>query len=118
GYGAYEAAEMEDMVWQLIYHSGSEYNPENRAKFRKILQDAMVSSGYGLKDIGEAARKEVMQMKGTPGNGLDVLPEMLRAAAIESRLKGESPAQSMNAFLGLAHMTKQYDADAIKKLAP
>jgi hypothetical protein len=28
---------------------------------------------------------------GTPGHGLDVLPEMLRAATIESRLKGESP---------------------------
>jgi hypothetical protein len=56
--------------------------------------------------------------QGTPGGGIDVLPEMLRAATIESRLKGESPMESMKALIGLAHMTKEYSPDAIKKLAP
>jgi len=56
--------------------------------------------------------------QGTPGGGLDVLPEMLRAATIESRLKGSTPEESMRALIGLAHMTKQYSPEAIKKLAP
>jgi hypothetical protein len=118
GYGAYEAAEMEDAVFQLIYHSGLEQNDTNRGKFRKILQDAMISSGYGLKDISESAKQEIRMFQGTPGGGIDVLPEMLRAATIESRLKGESPEESMKALIGLAHMTKSYDPEAIKKLAP
>jgi hypothetical protein len=118
GYGAYEAAEMEDAVWQLIYHSGQEQNDGNRAKFRKILQDAMGESGYGLHDISESAKQEIRMFQGTPGGGIDVLPEMLRAATIESRLKGESPEESMKALIGLAHMTKQYSPEQIKKLAP
>lgn len=118
GYGAYEAAQMEDAVFQLIYHSGQEQNAGNRAKFRKILQDSMVESGYGLHDISESAKQEIRMFQGTKGGGIDVLPEMLRAATIESRLKGESPEESMKALIGLAHMTKQYDPEAIKKLAP
>lgn len=117
GYGAYQAAEMEDTVWQLIYHSGQENNEDNRAKFRKVLQDSMIESGYGIHDIGEAAKSEMRMFQGTPGNGIDVLPEMLRAATIESRLKGESPEESMKALIGLAHMTKEYDPESIKKLA-
>jgi hypothetical protein len=118
GYGAYEAAQMEDAVFQLIYHSGSAPTDENRAKFRKILQDSMVESGYGLHDISESAKQEIRMFQGTKGGGIDVLPEMLRAATIESRLKGESPEESMKALIGLAHMTKQYSPEAIKKLAP
>jgi hypothetical protein len=56
--------------------------------------------------------------QGTPGGGIDVLPEMLKAAAIEARVKGESPEESMKALIGLAHMTKEYGPEAIKKLAP
>jgi hypothetical protein len=118
GYGAYQAAEMEDAVWQLIYHSGLEQNDANRGKFRKMIQDSMVESGYGIHDIGEAAKQEMRMFQGTPGGGIDVLPEMLRAATIEARLKGESPESSMKALIGLAHMTKQYSPEAIKKLAP
>jgi hypothetical protein len=118
GYGAYEAAQMEDAVFQMIYHSGGEQNDANRRSFRKVLQDAMAESGYGLHDISEAAKQELRMFQGTKGGGLDVLPEMLRAATIESRLKGESPEESMRALIGLAHMTKQYSPEAIKKLAP
>jgi hypothetical protein len=118
GYGAYQAAEMEDAVWQLIYHSGGEQNDATRSKFRKILQDSMSESGYSLHDISESAKQEIRMFQGTPGGGIDVLPEMLRAATIESRLKGESREESMKALIGLAHMTKQYDPAAIRKLAP
>jgi hypothetical protein len=118
GYAAYEAAEIEDTIWQLIYHSGQENNEANRQKFRTIVQNAMRSTGFGVHDIGEAAKQEIRMFQGTPGGGIDVLPEMLKAAAIEARVKGESPEESMKALIGLAHMTKQYGPDDIKKLAP
>jgi TP901 family phage tail tape measure protein len=118
GYAGYEAAEMEDAVFQLIYHSGVENNDANKAKFRKIVQDAMKTTGFGLHDIAESAKQEIRMFQGTPGGGIDVLPEMLKSAAIEARLKGESPEESMKALVGLAHMTKQYDPEQIKKLAP
>lgn len=118
GYAAYEDAQMQDAVFQLIYHSGQQQNAQNRNRFRKIIQDSMAESGYSLHDVVEAAKQEVRMFQGTPGGGLDVLPEMLRASTIESRLKGESPEESMKALIGLAHMTKQYSPDQIKKLAP
>jgi hypothetical protein len=118
GYGVYEAAQMEDAVWQLIYHSGQEHNDTNRAKFRKILQNSMSESGYGLHEISESAKQEIRMFQGTKGGGIDVLPEMLRAATIEARMKGESPEEAMKALIGLAHMTKEYSPEAIKKLAP
>jgi hypothetical protein len=118
GYGVYQSAQMEDAVFQLIYHAGLEQNDANRARFRKVIQDSMAESGYGLKDIAASAKQEVRMFQGTPGGGLDVLPEMLRAATIESRLKGSTPEESMRALIGLAHMTKQYSPEAIKKLAP
>ncbi len=118
GYGAYEAAEMEDAVFNLMWTTGAEPTDENKAKFRKMLQDSMVESGYSLHDVAEAAKKELNMFQGTPGGGVDVMPEMLRAAAIESRRKGSSLGESMQSFIGLSHMTKQYSPEEIKKLAP
>jgi hypothetical protein len=118
GYAGYEAAQMEDAIFQLNYHSGLDNNDANKKRFRKILQDAMKQTGFGLRDISESAKQEIRMFQGTPGDGLDVLPEMLKAAAIEARLKGESPVESMKALIGLAHMTKQYAPEDIKKLAP
>lgn len=119
GYGAYEAAELDDTVWQLIYHSGQDQGDQaTRTKFRKAIQEAMVTSGYNIRDVGEAALQEIRMFQGTPGNGIDVLPDMLEVASKEARAKGSSLAESMKSFIGLAHMTKQYDPESIKKLAP
>ena len=118
GYGVYEEAQMEDAIFQLLYHTGMNGTKENKGLFRNILQKAMSETGYGLNDVAEAAKTETRMFKGVPGGGLDVLPEMLRAAAIESRLKGSSLQESMNSLIGLAHMTKEYSPEDIKKLAP
>ena len=45
-------------------------------------------------------------------------PEMLMAAATEAKLKGTSLQESMQALIGLSHMTKEYSPEQIKKLAP
>jgi hypothetical protein len=122
GYGAYEAAQMEDAVFQVMYHSGVTYNDANRTRIRKILQESMRTSGYGIHDLAEAATQEIRMFADTGGGGpdagLEVLPEMLRSATTESRLKGgTTPKESMSALVGLAHMTKEYGPDAVKKLA-
>ena len=117
-YGIYEAAQMEKEVQQILYHAALEPNEANKTKIKKMLQDGMISSGYGLHEIAEAAKQEVRLLHGVPGNGIDVLPEMLRAASTEALLKGSTPAELMKSIVGLAHMTKSYDQDAIKKLAP
>jgi hypothetical protein len=118
GYGAYLDAEMEDAIFQIEYHTGEKNTPENNAKYRKIIQDAMSQTGSPLQSVVEATKQEVRMFKGTPGGGVDVLPEMLRAAATEAKLKGTSLEESMTALIGLAHMTKEYSPEQIKKLAP
>lgn len=118
GYGVYEAAEMDDAVFRLSYASGLGQGDATHAKFRKIIQDAMVESGYNLHDVSEAALKEIQMFQGIPGGGtgIDQLPEMLAAAAREARSKGATLPESMQAGIGLAHMTKTYDPVKISKL--
>jgi len=119
GYGAYEAAQMEDAVWQLVYHSGVENNDANKAKFRKILQDGMRNVGLRrARHRGVCENKKSGCSRARPAAASTFSQEMLRAATIEARVKGESPEESMKALIGLAHMTKQYSPEAIKKLAP
>ena len=57
-----------------MYHSGQENNEANRTKFREVIQNAMRSTGFGVHEIGEAAKQEIRMFQGTPGGGLDVLP--------------------------------------------
>lgn len=118
GYAAWLDAKMEDAIAQIEYHTGEKDSPENNTKYRKIIQDAMSKTGSSLDSVVEATKQEVRMFKGTPGGGVDVLPEMLTAAATEARLKGTSLEESMTALIGLAHMTKEYSPEQIKKLAP
>ena len=118
GYGVYEAGQMEDDLFGMLYHSAQKDTPQNRDKLRKVIQGAMSTTGYGLTEVAEAATTALRMFRGTPGNGLDVLPELLKAAAIESRLKKSTLNESMNSFIGLSHMTKEYSPEEIKKLAP
>lgn len=118
GYGAYQAAEMEDFVTKILYTEGLSPTEANKQKFRDIIQKAMSQTGYSLHDVGSATLKELQMMQGTPGGGVDILPEMLKAAATESRMKGSSLDESINALIGLAHMTKSYDPKEIAKMVP
>jgi hypothetical protein len=118
GWGVYQAAETEDIVWQMTRHAGLAQNDSNHARLRKIIQDAQVRDGFDLKAVGEAALQDVRMMQGTPGGGLDMLPEMLHIAAVEARSKNSSLGESMTATVGLAHMLKAYDPETIAKMAP
>ena len=118
GYGVFEAAKAEDTATQILYHVGLPYTRENKDKFIKIIQSTMSSTGASMDDVSESALTGVRMFKGTPGGGIDVLPEIMKSAAIEARLKGTSLQDAMQSFIGLAHMTKEYSPEQITKLAP
>jgi hypothetical protein len=116
GYGAYEAAELEDTIARAQFHLGK--NDEvTRSKLREAVMGSL-GMGFGMKDISEAVQNEVRLFKGTPAGGLDIMPEMLRSAGTEARLKGTSLNESMRSLVGMAHMTKSYSPEQIAKLAP
>jgi hypothetical protein len=120
GYGAFLAAQQQDAVWQMIFHSGMADTEQNREMFDKIIKDAHSLTGAPLDDIRAAAIDEIRMFRGTPGGGVDVLPEMIRAAATEARAKGKGTTvdTAMESLIGLAHMRAEYGPKAIKELAP
>jgi hypothetical protein len=118
GWGIYQAAETGDLAWQLTRHAGLPQTEENHARFRAIIQSSQIRDGFDLKAVGEAALQDIRMMSGTPGGGIDSLPEMLHIAAVEARSKGTGLGESMTANVGLAHMLKAYGEEAMLKLAP
>lgn len=118
GYGVYQAMQYDDAVALMATHAGVDL-ASNRDKFRKILQDAAIATGYGEHEISAAAQQELRMFKYTPGegNGISALPTMLRLAATESRLKGTPLEESMKAETGLAHMVGKYSEGDVTKLA-
>lgn len=118
GYGVYQAMQYDDAVALMATHAGVDLQ-SNRQKFRKILQDATIATGYGEHEVSAAAQQELRMFKYTPGegNGISELPTMLRLAATESRLKGTPLEESMKAETGLAHMVGKYSEADVTKLA-
>lgn len=118
GYGVYEEARVEDAVAMALYHAGMDPTAKNKKIFRDAIFNTATSTGMPIEQIGKAVQDEIRMFRGTPGGGLDVLPEMLKAASVEARLKGTSVDEAMSSLIGLAHMTRSYSPEAIKKLAP
>lgn len=120
GYGIYEDAELQKDIHWVNYHLGRGDTKENVAEVRKIIEDAMVSTGMPMRDVAKAATEEARLMKGTPGesSGIAALPDFLRAAASEAMAKDTTVQESMKAIIGLAHMVKAYTPEAIHKLLP
>lgn len=114
----YQAAEMERAEWWLTYHSHLAQSNENHAKFRKILQDSMATTGFGLKESAEAALQETRMFQATPTGGVGALRAMMSIASKEALSKGSGLKESMDSFIGLAHMTGSYTDSDVEKLAP
>jgi hypothetical protein len=89
GWGIDQAAQTEKYAYNLAYHSHQDVkNPAVLARFRKILQDAQIDTGFSIKDVGEAALDAVRQFQGVEGGGIDALPEILRTGATEAQRLG------------------------------
>jgi hypothetical protein len=118
GIGMYDAAVMEKGAWWMTYHAHQEQNETNHERYRKVIGDAMIASGYDMKEVTEAATDELRMFQATPTGGMASLPTMLGIAAKEAMSKGNTLKESMASFVGLAHMTGSYTDTDLEKLAP
>ena len=108
-WGIDQAAKTDDFAWRIEDISGLPHNDAAvHAKVRKIIQDAQVRTGFSLDDVGKAALSVVRLMQGTPGGGLDALPEILTSSATEARRKNTGLAESTSSMVELAHQFRAY----------
>jgi hypothetical protein len=118
GYGVYQAMEYDDAVAMMATHAGVDL-ATNRANFRKMLTDAAIATGYDEHAISASAQQELRLFAETGGsNGVDVLPKMLRYAAVEARRKGTPLEESMTSIVGISHMLQKYSEADVDRLAP
>ncbi len=119
GYGMYEEAHLEDSIWQMMFHAGMDNTAANRQRLRDIIQSASSKTGFSMRDVSDAAIDEVRMLRGTPDNGIGILPTLLRAAATEARAKGGTSLQeAMSSLIGMAHMDQAYTPSEMEKLLP
>jgi len=120
GYGVYEAAEMRDEVNRLMITGqvDAEKWGATREQLGKLLMDSASLTGFSVKQVGEALSKSERAMSGLDvQTKMSVTKELIPYAAAEARLKETSLAESLQAMVGLAHMTGVYEPDKIKDLA-
>ena len=124
-YGAYEEGQFEDAAFRAMYTAGIPADPAERARrmkqLRDIIQTATTTTGKPIGDVEEATLTGIRQFAGMPWDQrLKILPDLLAGAAAESVLKGKGTTveEGMEVFTGLAHMTKEYSLEGIKKLIP
>ncbi len=115
-WGIDQAAKTDDYAWQLEDITGLDHNESNHAKFRKILQNAQIQTGFGLDEVGKAALADIRQMQTLPDKGVGNLMEMINSAATEARRKGSGLEESMESGVALAHQFRAYTPESIKNL--
>jgi len=116
GWGLDQAAKTQDYVWKMEDIAGEAHDESAHAKFRKLLQDFQTTYGYNVDAAGEASLAALRQFQGVPGNGVDTLEEILSAGAVESRRKGSTLDEAVEAGIGLAHQFRVYDPAGIRQL--
>jgi hypothetical protein len=116
GYAAYLEAEVEDTLARTMFHLGRS-DDASRETLRKDIQGAL-GMGFSIKEVGDSVQDIARLFKGTPGGGFENIPEVLRAAGTEARLKGTSLKESTTSLIELMHMTKEYEPEELAKLAP
>jgi hypothetical protein len=114
----YQGAELQKEAFLSWWHSGMSDTPGSMKMIRDLLQNSSAMSGFSFKDVGEASENIFRLMKGTPNNGLDAAPELLRAGATESLIKKTSLQESVKSIVEMAHMMGVYDPDKLKAMAP
>jgi len=120
GYGVYEAAEMRDEVNRLMITGqvDAEKWGATREQLGKLLMDSASLTGFSVGQVGEALSKSERAMSGLDvQTKMSVTKELIPYAAAEAKLKETSLAESLQAMVGLAHMTGVYEPDKIRDLA-
>ena len=120
--GAYEEGETQSSAQKAfstagIIPGGALASDPRYQAYRKAIQDAMALTGAPLKELNEASLKAMQQLAGMPfDERLALLPDLLKASAVEARQKGAAVTTGMEAIVGLAHMRRNYGIDQIRKI--
>jgi hypothetical protein len=120
GFGVYEAAQMRDEIQRLMITG--QVDPEKfgqtRDQFSKLMQDAASTTGFSVKEVGEALAKSERALAGVDvATKMDVTQALIPYAATEARLKGTGLAEALETMVGLSHMTGTFDVEGVKDLA-
>jgi hypothetical protein len=116
GWGVDQAVKGERFIWDAEDISGLPHDDVTHAKFRKMMNDFQVRRGRTVDETGDAMLSAVRLNQGTPGGGIDNIPEFLDSADTEARRKRTGLNEAMTANVELAHQFKAYTPDAIRKL--
>jgi hypothetical protein len=116
GWGVDQAVKSERFIWDAEDISGLPHDDVTHAKFRKMMNDFQVRRGRTLDETGDAMLSAVRLNQGTPGGGIDNIPQFLDAADTEARRKRTGLNEAMTASLELAHQFGAYTPAAIQKL--
>ena len=119
-FGIYEAAQMRDEIQRLMLTGQVE--PEKfgstRGQFEKLMMDAASTTGFSVKQVGEALAKSERALAGVDvGTKMNVTQALIPYAATEARLKGTGLAEALETMVGLSHMTGVFDVEGVKDLA-
>jgi hypothetical protein len=125
-YGAYEEAEFEDAAFRAMYTAGGipadrQQRAARAKQLRDLVQSTTTKTGAPIGDVEEALLSGLRQFAGMPWDKrMAIMPDLLEGAASEARLKGHGTTvtEGMEVFTGLAHMTKEYEPEQIRKLIP
>lgn len=124
-YGIYEESKFEDAAFRAMYTAGIPVDKEERTRrmteLRNLVQKETTRTGAPIGDIEEALLTGLRQFAGLPWKDrLKIMPDLIEGAAAEAVLKGHGTTvtEGMEVFTGLAHMTKEYSPEQIKKLIP
>lgn len=120
GFGIYEAAMMRDEIQKLMITG--QVDPDKfgstREQFAKLMQDAASTTGFSVKEVGEALAKSERALAGVDvGTKMNVTQALIPYAATEARLKGTGLAEALETMVGLSHMTGVFDTEGVKDLA-
>jgi hypothetical protein len=121
-YGVYEESEVEDVAaramitGQIKVDDGMRYSDAYK-QLRDVIQRNSISGGFSPKDVGEAVLGSERQFSGLAfPKRMQVLNTALPFAMQEARLKETNLKESMEALVGLAHMTGTYDPVKLPEL--
>lgn len=116
-WGIDQSMHEQDAIARAEYAAGLAPTPENNKRFADMIEETMRRTGYSVSQVSEAMVAGVRMLQGVEGGGLDILPDLMVSAATEARNKpGTTMEEAMNASVGLAHMTKEYDPAKIRSL--
>jgi hypothetical protein len=124
GASIYEAAQVQDIIAKAgitgqLPMGGDFMNSKAAKSLRDLIQRGASTTGYSVEDVGEAFLGIERMLGGVDfDKRMSVMNTIMPYAGLEARMKeGTSLKDSFESFVGMAHMTGEYDPAKLKELA-